>query len=113
MQPACLSRAQPDVASAPARNFDEQRLACSTVIHKGHHIGRVPFAKHLNLGEAYADLFQVAFAELHVERSHVLLKIANTLRARDGYEVVALGENPREGQLCRGRAFLAGELFYG
>jgi len=69
---------------------------------------RISVAEDLNLCEAGADFFQVAFGELNVERSMFSSKVANTLRAWDGYEVIALSKNPGEGQLGRGRAFLAG-----
>src|SRR6266404_5407139 len=95
---------------APALNPGARR---SRVIHKRHHIGRVAFTDDRDLREAGLDLFQVAFSELYFERSHVLLEIVNALRAGDRDEVMALSKNPREGQLSRGRALLAGELFYG
>src|SRR5438445_8672059 len=82
------------------------------MLHKRHHVGRVAFADNFNLCKAGVDLFQVTFGELHAERSPVLLKIANTLRARDGDEVIALSKNPSESQLCWCRAFLGGEVFY-
>src|SRR5260370_5257677 len=100
-QVAYLGGAQPAVPGSPDStfNFDEQRLC---VLHKGHHIGRISLAKHLDLRDARVDLFQIAFGELDLERSHVFLKVANTLRARDGYDVIALSKNPSKGQPCGG-----------
>src|SRR5216684_2035800 len=95
---------------APALNLGARR---SRVIYKRHHIGRVAFTYDLDLREPGLNLFQVAFGKLYIERPHVLLEIADALGAGDGDEVVALGENPREGQLSRSRPFLAGELLYG
>ena len=81
------------------------------MIHKRHHIGRVAITDDLHLREAGLNLLQVGGGKLYVKCAHVLLEKAHSLRARDGDEVMALGKNPGEGQLCGGRAFLAGELF--
>src|SRR5688572_26261610 len=55
--------------------------------------------------------FEIAFRELHAQGGQIFLKILHAFRAGDGDDVVAAGEDPREGEL-RGRAvFLACNRF--
>src|SRR6266850_3462788 len=79
-------------------------------LHQGHHLRRVTFSDDLNMREALRNIFPVALGQVYSERPDVLLQITNSFRPRDGHNVFALGEHPRQCQLRRRRAFFAGQL---
>jgi hypothetical protein len=71
---------------------------------------RVPVTRRLSLLTRLANLRLLLLAQLDLQRSHILLDSRNRGRARDGEEVVSLGQNPRQSQLAGSAVLLLGDL---
>jgi CobW/HypB/UreG, nucleotide-binding domain len=74
-------------------------VLCSSAVDERHHGLGIAFALGNAGREEVIDLSQLIRTQAHVPRTHIVLEIANTLRARDRNDVLTLGEHPGKRQL--------------
>jgi hypothetical protein len=75
-----------------------------------HSCLRIPIAHDLGIFDCFAHLSNLVLGEPHIYGLYVLLEVLDLLGPRNRDEVVALGENPCQGQLTGSDALFGGDL---
>src|SRR5918997_6904138 len=98
-----------EAPSGPSANLAASGLfAHRSAIYGAHRPRGVAIARRR--GHLLIDTAQVVFSERHIACRKVLLEVLPAPRAGDRHDVLALSQDPGEGELSRRAALLTGKL---